>query len=51
MRDLGLEGAKISKLPGSKEEHKRTGGPTGPGEYPVLGVSAENLDKCVDHSG
>ena len=26
IRDLGLEGARSSKLPGFKEEHKRTGG-------------------------
>ena len=35
VRDLGLEGIKLSKRPGSKEEHKRSGGgPAGAGVYP-----------------
>ena len=39
VRDLGLEGSKSSKLPGSKEEHKRTGGPAGAGVYSIEGGS------------
>ena len=35
IRDLGLVGAKPSKLPGSKEDHKKAGGgPHGAGVYP-----------------
>ena len=37
VRDIGLVGAKASKLPGSKEEHRRAGGgPSGAGVYPAL---------------
>ena len=39
IRDLELTTAKGSKLPGSKEESKKTGGgPAGAGEYPVNSV-------------
>ena len=42
IRDLGLEGVKISKLPGSQEEHKRAGGgPAGAGTYPMLELGAD----------
>ena len=41
IRDLGLEGARGSKLPGSKDEMKKAGGgPAGAGEYPLLSVGA-----------
>ena len=37
VRDLGLIGAKPSKLPGSKEDHKKAGGgPHGAGVYPKI---------------
>ena len=36
IRDLGLSDAKPSKLPGSKEEQKKSGGgPAGAGDYPL----------------
>ena len=42
MRDLGLENAKPSKFPGSKEQHKRSGG--GPSDVDLHA----NLDKCAN---
>ena len=58
MRDLGLEHARPIKLPGSKQEHKHSGGgPAGAGVYPLNGMDVEspsvmddlpaNLDKCA----
>ena len=51
VRDLGSEGATPSKLPGSKEEHKRAGGgPAGVGEYPLLSLGkgrGENTPRLV----
>ena len=42
VRDLCLENAKPSKLPGSKEEHKRSGGgPSGAGVYPINAIDVE----------
>ena len=48
IRDLGLTDAKPSKLPGSKEEHKRAGGgPHGAGVYPLLSVSGTAADSRI----
>ena len=59
MRDVGLENAKPSKLPGVKEEHKCSGGgPSGAGVYPLNAMDVEppgavdvdlyaSLDKCA----
>ena len=42
VRDLCLENAKPSKLPCSKEEHKRSGGgPSGAGVYPLNAIDVE----------
>ena len=42
VRDLVLENAKPSKLPGSKEEHKRSGGgSSGAGVYPLNAMDVE----------
>ena len=42
VKDLGLQIAKPSKLPVSKEEHKRSdGGPSGAGVYPVNAMDVE----------
>ena len=42
VRDLCLEHVKPSKLPGSKEEHKRSGGgPSGAGVYPINTIVVE----------
>ena len=42
LRDLGLEGAKASKLPGSKKEQTRAGGgPSGAGGYPMNSIQEE----------
>ena len=51
IRDLGLIGARASKLPGSKEDHKRAGGgPPGAGVYPQnveAEVSALSADSAT----
>ena len=50
IRDLGLENARPSRLPGSKEEHKRAaGGPAGAGVYPMLSMG-EEFELVVDAS-
>ena len=48
IRDLGLTNAKPSKLPGSKEEHKRAGGgPRGAGVYPLLFVGGATMNSHI----